>query len=80
MNLLLRALVLAVLLLIAAPIALVALVILVPITAPLLAAAALLGGGILIALLPLAVLALPFLLIYALVRLLARDDAPKATA
>lgn len=80
MNLLLRTLVITLLVLLATPIALVALVILVPITAPLLTAAALLTGGAVIALLPLAVLGLPFLLVYALVRLLARDDRPKAAA
>ncbi|ROH89572.1 hypothetical protein ED208_10615 [Stagnimonas aquatica] len=71
MKSLLRFLALVLLLVLIAPFALLAMVVLVPLTAPLLATAALL---------PLAVLALPFLAVYGLCRLLARSDdaSPKA--
>lgn len=74
MKSLFRFLAIVLLLIVAAPIALLALVILVPITAPLMAAAAVLAGAALLALLPLALLALPFLLVYALCRMLAASE------
>lgn len=78
MKSLLRFLAICLLLVVLSPIALVALVILVPITAPLLATAALLVGGATLAVLPLAFLALPFVMVYGLCRMLSRDDSPKA--
>lgn len=80
MKSLLRFLALVLLLVLIAPFALLAMVVLVPLTAPLLATAALLVGGALMAVLPLAVLALPFMAVYGLCRLLARSDdtSPKA--
>jgi len=78
MKSLLRFLAIVLLLVAVSPIALLALVILVPITAPLLGAAALLVGGATLALLPLAILALPFLMVYGLCRMLASAEPAKA--
>ena len=78
MKTLLRILAIATLMVVIAPTALLALVILVPITAPLLGAAALLVGGAALALLPLAILALPFFMVYVLCRTLVSAEPAKA--